>query len=225
MELDQKEEQIKKLYELTDTGLFLLPCYKRSLKDWKNFGFINCYLSDINREKVNDKDIHLYLLFKPNPEAQLVVGLGGYKTMEKESQLIRLQALIESFEELDKDKLVLLEDYDYEGGYVVLVFRLPEKWRKDYNKFLKGHYSLFSEEFKKTMPETIRTEFVNEFNKIEKLSGKSLQYMIINKSEKLKEYQENKYQIDLSEADEYYHKIIVKEETLNISKFNNINND
>lgn len=221
MALDQKEE-IKKLFELTDTGLFLLPCYGRSLKEWKNFGFINCYLSDVDREKVNDTDIHLYLLFKPATEPLRVKQLGGYETVEKDSQSARLQTLIENFEEMDTKHLFLLEDYDYEDGYIVLVLKFPEKFRKDYNRYLRGSYSLFSDEFKKTLPETIITEFVNEFNKIEKLSGKSLQYMITHKSDRLKEYQEEKYGLDLTDANEYYHKISLENETLNINKFYNI---
>lgn len=181
--------------ELTDTSRFLLPCFGISYRKLVDLGFINCFLSDKDREPTNETDIHLYLLFKPSG-----------------NQVYLLNKMVEDFEKKDKDHLVLLEDYDYEGGFTILVFRFPEKYRNDYKLFLDGGYSRFSEDFKNTFPEEKQIGF-DEFGTIK---GKSLQWMVVHKDNKLRKYQEKKYGIDLSDAPEYYHKIIMEDEVLDI---------
>lgn len=199
------KEKTKEKIELTDTSLFLLPCFGRTYKEYKELGFVNCFLSDKNRDKVNEKDIHLYLLFRPDPK-----------------QSIRLNTIIEKFEDEDKEHLVYLDDYDYDGGYTVLVFKFPERFRNDYELFIKGKYSKFSPDFKDTIPERKIAEFVNEFNKPEKLAGKTTQWMIINKDPRIKRYVEEKYGIDLDGANEYWHLPIMEKEILNIDKINEL---
>lgn len=199
---------MKKDIELTDTTRFLLPCFGISYKRYKELGFLNCFLTDKNRDRINENDIHIYLLFKP-------IG----------NQIYLLSKMIDEFEKKDKDHIVLLEDYDYEGGYTILVFKFPERFREDYRLFIEGAYSKFSEDFKKLYPEE-KEIGQDEFGTIK---GKSLQWMVVNKDPKLKKYQEKKYGFSLEEAPEIYHKIINDNEILDIDtikhKENNIWNE
>ncbi len=181
---------------LTDTSRFLLPCFGIPFKRLEELGFLNSYLYDKNREKVNDKDIHIYLLFKPSG-----------------NQLYLLQKKIEDFESKDKHNIVLLEDYDYDHGYIVIVFKFPERFRKDYNLFLQGKYSQFSDEFKDFFPEQREVNFESET-----LRGKQLQWMVIHKYPKYKKLQEEKYGFSLDLAPEIYHLPIEEDETLDIDK-------
>lgn len=199
----------------TDSSIFLLPLLGIKTKEWLNLGFINAYLADKNRSKVNDKDLHLYLLFHPSPEPKSVRMLGGYEKMEVDSQLDRLTQKIEDLEEIDKNKTVLLDEYDYEGGYIVLVLKIPSKYKNDYELFLKGQYSKFSKAFINMMPENIIVEdFKDQNNTLQPLTGKSTQWMIINKAPAYKKFTEKKYDITLDNDQEVHHLPIIEEETL-----------
>lgn len=195
-------ENKTKVLESTDSTLFLLPCFGIPYKELKELGFINCYIADKHRTKVNERDTHLYLLFRPDPK-----------------QALNLIIKIAKLEQQDIDHSVLLEDYNYEDGYTVLVFKFPDRFKKDYDKFLNGKYSRFSKEFQETFPENKVIQFTNEFNKIEKLAGKSTQWMIINKDPRIKRFVESKYDgISLDEAPEYWHMPIMEKETLDIDQ-------
>lgn len=196
---EEVREELKKKKDFTDTTTFLLPCLGMSLEELLKLGFVNCYLLDKNREKINEKDVPLYLLFHPD-----------------EKQLIKLSTKIELLEEEDPIHSVYLEDYDYEGGYVILVLKFPTRFKKDYNRFLKGRYSLFSDEFKDYYVKEKEVEFINQRDEVEKLAGKSKAWMIVSKDEKWKKYQESKYDISLEDCFEYYHLYKIEDETLDI---------
>jgi len=197
-------QEIKLKKSLNDTSMFLLPVFRLKIESWFKLGFINAFLKDKNREKVNDKDIHIYLLFKPNAK-----------------QKVLLDKKIEVLEETDVEHINYLEDYDIEGGYTVLVLKFPEKFRKDYDRFLKGKYSYFSKDFQDIYPEDMVVDFINENNKVEKLAGKSLPWMIINRDIRMKKFTEKKYDITLDDDDEVYHRYVEKDETLDSDLLNN----
>ncbi len=202
---NQDREELKKELKiksnLNDTSTFLLPAFGVRIQNWFKFGFVNAYLSDINREKTNDKDIHLYLLFKPN-----------------DKQKAELNKKISDLSESDINKTDYIEDYDYEEGYIVLVLKFPEKYRKDYNRFLKGKYSYFSEEYRNLFTEDQMVEFINENDKVEKLASKSFQWLVINRDPRMKKFTEKKYDIQLSPEDEVYHLYVEEKETLDVDK-------
>lgn len=205
----KSKEEITKLTKLreqfTDTTTFLLPSLGISLETLFKLGFINCYLRDKNREKINEKDVPLYLLFKPD-----------------EKQVHALTETIERFEEQEDLQNFYLDDYDYEGGYIVIVLKFPQRFIKDYNRFLEGKYSHFSQGFCKSYSRNVQVTFLNEKGEIEAITGDSLAWMVVNKDEKIKKYQEKKYDISLDEADEYYSIYKIERETLDIDKINNI---
>ena len=177
-------KKIKKR-DATNTTRFLLPAFGVNYKKYEELGFINCYLADKDREKVSE-DIHIYFLFKPQDVVQSAA----------------LNKMIENLEESTQnmDNPLLLEDYDYEGGYVVMVLKLNDIYRNDYELFLKGKYSHFSDTFKDIYPE----ERIIDFHPDDAHPGKYLRWMAIHKDPRLLKWQENKIGVSLQGAEEYW---------------------
>ncbi len=173
----------------TITSIFMIPTLKISKDLLKNNGFINGYLQDI------DKDIQyenaVYILFKPD-------------------DLDRFRNFLEGEYERTKD---IIEDYDYKDGFVVVVYKLNPKFKKDYNIIKTGKYSKTSKEFQKLFPKKIKI-----------IKGKltkdeiSLQYRIFNKTEDLIQFWENKIGIYFQENNEAWSGFDESEEILNIKK-------
>lgn len=134
----------------------------------KNNGFINAYVKDTQRE--DDYDQSIYLLFKP-------------------TDLDKFREFLDS--EYERTKTVI-EDYDYPDGFVVVVYQLNEKHKKDFNFIKEGKYSKTSKDFQKLFPKIVKISR-NGLNKDEI----SLQYRIFNKAEDLVQFWEEKLGIDM----------------------------
>jgi hypothetical protein len=106
--------------------IFLLPGIelKEELKTkFNSFGFINTYLT------VNPLTYPyevLYLMFKP------------------EKIDLDFMMFIDS---LSSNKN-FIETLDLSGGKILLVYRIPKKFKRDYDLFLEGKYSRMSKEFR-----------------------------------------------------------------------------
>jgi len=137
--------------------IYLLPGLidnlKSSTKDLERMGLVNAYLTDVNHDKKWQDSI--YLLFKVTDPVQL-----GDFILKHE------------------DKIV--DEYDYEGGFTVIVFCFPIKHIANYMAFKQGKYSWFTAEYK------------DLFNRLpspeEKLIGlkKSVTHCVFNKSPDLR---------------------------------------
>jgi hypothetical protein len=134
----------------------------------KGNGFINAYVKDNRRDDQYKESI--YLLFKP-------------------TDLDKFREFLDS--EYERTKAVI-EDYDYEDGYVVVVYQLDNKYNRDYELVKQGKYSKTSENFQKMFPKIVKITR-NGLHKDEI----SLQYRIFNKAEDLKNFWEEKLGIDL----------------------------
>jgi len=146
--------------DINCTTIFLLPGIGLTRKDILKHGFITAY--------INDKDYpvyknSVYLLYKPED--------------------------IHAFDEFLKSEYNrtnwMLEDYDYEGGYIVTVYKFPEKFMREYNLFLKGKYSQFGPDYVNLFPEKV--EIVKNGKRSLKFS---LAYHIFNRSEAIRKYWE-----------------------------------
>lgn len=119
---------------------------------------------------------------------------------------------VRSFFEINWKKLynVLISSPNYiteydvgikDGKYLVmLVFKVPEIFAKDYDNFRLGRYSLFSEEYKKKFP-----EFLDE-----KKEKKNIHWQIINKDTILRRQIERNFNLEkdtLKDADEIWDKV------------------
>lgn len=120
---------------LTNTAYFLIapfglsdttPPYKHP-----DLGFMNAYVDDVHRSF--ERDDLVYMLFKPK----------NYLTFNKFTQLLT-------------EKDYLLDDYDYEGGHVVVVLIFPKEFQKDYKLVLEGKYSKTSRKYQDLFPRTLK---------------------------------------------------------------------
>ncbi len=147
----------------------MVPTLKVPKDALRSNGFINGYIKDSRQENSHKNSV--YLLFKPQ-------------------DLDRFREFLDDEYERTKN---IIEDYDYENGYVVVVYQLNEKFHKDYELIRRGKYSKTSKIFQSEFPKTVKL-IKNGLNKDEI----SLQYRIFNKSDELKEFWEEKLGIDFN---------------------------
>lgn len=161
----------------------------------KNNGFINGYLNDVQKD-VQYEDC-IYLLFKP-------------KCLDK------FREFLDS--EYERTKQVI-EDYDYEYGYVVVVYKLNEDLKEDFNLIKQGKYSKTSKKFQSLFQKDISIKSEKGITKNEL----SLQYRIFNKTEDLVEFWEDKLGVTLGNVVgtdfEVWEGFDMIRETLNIKNF------
>jgi hypothetical protein len=186
-------EYFEKASKSTLTTILLLPAIGLSRRSLLKYGFINAYLADIDAE-IKFKDC-VYLLFRPD-------------SIEKFEAFFLRERTSENF----------VTQYDYEGGYIVLVYSILDKFKEDYKIFLEGKYSQFSTEYRETFPKFVRVinpETGQQENQI------SLQFHIINKSAALKNMWEEELKVkfkDLGEDMEVWEKYNIHKETLDIEQ-------
>ena len=174
----------------TTTTMFLVPGLGINVEEVKfRYGFINGYLQDKEREPY---ERGVYLLFKPK-------------------DMIEFQLF---FEREKKRTINLIEDYDYEGGYIVQVYVFPDEFLMEYKLFLKGRYSKFRQKYKILLPD-LDSKIDSEGIPFTELS---LSFMIMYKSKALREYLEKKLGTEFDEEDELWSKPDIRRETLNIIK-------
>ena len=148
----------------------MVPTLKVPKDALRGNGFINAYVRDVRKEDHYDECI--YLLFKPE-------------------NLDKFREFLDN--EYERTKAVI-EDYDYEDGFVVVVYKLDDKYKNDFVLVKQGKYSKTSKDFQKLFPKVIKITR-NGLNKDEI----SLQYRIFNKAEDLVSFWEDKLGIDLIE--------------------------
>lgn len=173
----------------TITSIFMVPTLGIDKDAIKTNGFINAYCRDGGRDIQYENCI--YILFRPEDLDEFREFLDG---------------------EYERTKSVI-DDYDYDGGYVVVVYELDQKFKKDFTLVKEGLYS-------KTSP-----EFQKKFSKIVKIKREglhkdeiSLQYRIFNKTEDLKKYWEDKFDMEFDDEWEVWDGFNLDKETLLIDK-------
>ena len=170
----------------TCTTIFMVPTLKTPKDSLRNNGFINAYLQDDISESYYKNCI--YILFKPD-------NIDLFKDFLDN--------------EYERTKQIV-EDYDYEGGFVVVVYSLNEKFNKDFELIKKGKYSKTSKEFQKLFSKVIKL-MKNGLHRDEL----SLQYRIFNKTNDLIEYWQDKLGINYWEEDmEVWSEFKIENETL-----------
>ena len=173
----------------TITSIFIVPTLKINKDYLKKNNFINGYLSDMRRD-VQYKNA-VYLLFKPN-------------------NLNEFREFLDKEYERTKD---VMDDYDYEDGFVIVVYSLNNKWKKDFLLIREGLYSKTSEEFQKQFPAKIK--IVRDH--LER-NETSLQHRIFRKTADLKEYWEDKLDVVFTDDMEVWEGFAMENETLNLDK-------
>lgn len=174
-----------------NTTLFLVPPIGISRLKLKENGFIGAYLGDVGKPEIK-YDRGVFMLFRP-PN----------------------MAMFEEFMEEEKIRTPwLVEDYDYAGGYVVVIYALEEEFADDYQKFLEGRYSKFSASFKNRFTKTVRLRDNMGRGKEES----SWQWRIFKKDPEIKKHWEEELNVTFTDDMEVWSKPTLEEEILNIHK-------
>ena len=177
----------------TITSIFMVPTLKIPRDELHGNGFINGYVSDGSRE-VQYEDC-IYLLFRPK-------------------DLDRFREFLDS--EYERTKAIV-DDYDYDDGFVVVVYQLDSAFAKDFKLIKKSKYSKTSKSFQALFPKLVKIKYKG-VNKDEI----SLQYRVFNKTEDLVKFWEDKLGVDFDEDQEVWHAFEEEEETLNVEKIKEI---
>lgn len=173
----------------TITSIFMVPTLKINKDDFKNNGFLNGYLRDKRRDTQYKNAV--YLLFKPD-------------------DFDVFREFLDREYERTKD---ILDDYDYEDGFVVVVYKLNKKWSDDFLLIREGKYSQTSKQFQEVFPKVIKI-----MKKGLHRDEMSLQYRIFKKTYDLKEYWENRLDMEFTEDMELWEGFDERLEILDLDK-------
>lgn len=175
----------------TVSTIFLVPPLKIGKNKLLDNGFINAYIADKQKD-IQYKDSVL-LLFKPT-------NLETFRLFTEEQHL----------------KHSFIEDYDYQNGYVVFVYKLDEEFKKDFELIKSGHYSQTSKKFKNLFDRKVEVKKNNKTSYVN-----SLQHMIFDKSAELLTHWETELQTTLPANLELWEIFDNETETLDINKILN----
>jgi hypothetical protein len=173
----------------TATSIFMVPTLKIGRERLYRNNFINAYIKDVGKD-VQYEDA-AYLLFKPK-------DFDIFKEFVDE-EYQRTEAII--------------DDYDYDGGFVVLVYTLDPRYLKDFALVKLGKYSKTSQEFQALFPKVVKN--IRNGRQLDEIA---LQFRIFNKTDDLKEYWENRTDVDFTNDMEVWEGFNETNETLDIEK-------
>lgn len=173
----------------TITSIFIVPTLSIDKGKLLDNGFINGYIKDIKRDVQYENAV--YLLFKPQ-------------------DLDKFREFLDNEYERTKS---IVDDYDYEDGYVVVVYEINPRLNADIELIKQGKYSKTSKKFQEIFPKIVQI----------KKSGLrrdevSLQYRVFNKTEDLVQFWEDKLGMELPEDVEVWHGFFEEFETLDLDK-------
>ena len=167
----------------------MVPTLKVPKDALKNNGFINGYIKDDRMKHGYENSV--YLLFRP-------------------VDLDKFREFLDS--EYERTKYII-EDYDYEDGFVVVVYQLNEKFKDDYELIKQGKYSKTSKEFQDEFPKSVK---IVKSGLIKDQMG--LQLRIFTKNIELVEFWENKIGVKFEDDFEVWEGWDEEKEVLIIDK-------
>lgn len=169
------------------TTLFLIRPLGIAYADVQKYGFMNAYTKDVDQNYYSDDLVHL--LFKPS-------NMDSFN----------------DFLEKERDTKDIIDDYDYEGGYVVIVYQNNPLYKSDIDLVKKGLYSKTSKAFQEIFPRVVK--IVKNGRHKDEIS---LQYRIFNKTQDLINFWEEKLGITFTLDQEVWQGFHEEKETLNIN--------
>ena len=174
----------------------MVPTLKIGKKKLNSNGFVNAYIKDSRRDVQYDECI--YLLFHPE----------------------KLDAFREFLDEEYERTKSIVDEYDYENGFVVVVYKLDEQFKEDFQLIREGKYSKTSEKFQEQFPKFVTIE--KDKLKKEEIS---LQFRVFNKTSDLQEFWEEKIGVRFTSEQEFWEGFHEENEILDLDdikkKFNN----
>jgi hypothetical protein len=173
----------------TITSIFIVPTLSIGKDKLLDNGFVNGYIKDNKRDIQYENAV--YLLFKPENLDKFRNFLDG---------------------EYERTKSII-DDYDYEDGYVVVVYEINPRLKGDVELIKQGKYSQTSPAFQGSFPKVVQIK-KNGLRRDEI----SLQYRVFNKTEDLVKFWEDKLGIELPEDVEVWHGFFEENEVLDLDK-------
>ena len=173
----------------TITSIFIVPTLKINRDKLKENGYLNGYMSDVRRDIQYQNAV--YLLFQP-------------------TNLDRFREFLINESERTRQ---LIDDYDYEDGFVVVVYTLDKKWKKDFALIREGLYSQTSQEFQDDFPKVIK--IIKSGLHRDEIS---LQYRIFKKTDDLRTYWEERLDMQFTEDMEVWNGFDIDNEELDLDK-------
>ena len=173
----------------TITSIFIVPTLSIGKEKLTDNGFVNGYIKDGNRDVQYENAV--YLLFKPDNLDKFRDFLVG---------------------EYDRTKSII-DDYDYEDGYVVVVYEINSRLKSDIDLIKQGKYSQTSKKFQEIFPKVVKLK-KNGLSRDEI----SLQYRVFNRTEDLIQFWEDKLGVELPKDVDVWYGFFEEFETLNFKK-------
>lgn len=174
--------------KISATNLFITPLLNIGRENLVRQGFVDAFMKDELREIEYERAI--YLLFKPQDIRQFNLFV----------------------EEQRESNMPIIDEYDH-NGYVVLVYKLPKKYEKDYDKILHGKFSETGKEYQSSITKWYK---VKENGVI--VDKMNLQHLIFTKDDELKQYWKRELDLNITNSDEHWHhyseREVLNEETL-----------
>lgn len=159
----------------TISTVFMVPTLGIAKETLRDNGFINAYEYDEEQDNIYPDSV--YLLFKPT-------DFHSFRAF-----------LQEEYERTTN----IIDDYDYGKGFVVVVYKLNNKFLDDFKLIKNGRYSKTSKPFQALYPKT--TKILKEGKFSEEIS---LQVRIFNKTQDLFDFWEEKIGKSLDEKQEVW---------------------
>ena len=173
----------------TITSIFIVPTLNIDRGKLLDNGFVNGYIKDNKRDIQYENAV--YLLFKPE-------------------DLDKFRNFLDNEYERTKS---IIDDYDYEDGYVVVVYEINPRLKGDVELVKQGKYSQTSPAFQGIFPKVVQIKR-NGLRRDEI----SLQYRIFNKTEDLVKFWEDKLGVELPSDVEVWHGFFEENEILDLDK-------
>lgn len=167
---DEQRRTIERHRGVTATSLFLVQLIgiPQAPIRLAEAGFVNAYIKDEIHNVEYDRG--LYLLFKPKYSLSLNDFLD---------------------EERDR-KARIIEEYDYAGGYTMVVYQYDAKWEEDVKLITQGKFSKTSRGFQNTIEKTRTTQKMGR-----KVETMSIQHQIFKCVPEIIEYWEDLYGLNI----------------------------
>lgn len=182
----------KKMYQKTITTIFIIQILEIDKEDLHKNNFINAYIKSNDSDLYEKEDV-VYLVFKPENEFLFEAFVEKEKTRTKE----------------------IIDDYDSDE-FIVLVYTINERFKKDIDIIKQSKYSFTSKEFQSMFPE----EIINFKNTSSTEILPSIQHMIFRRDKSLLEFWEKEIGTKiLSSCNlEAWRAFEIEKETLNIKQ-------
>ena len=96
---------------------------------------------------------------------------------------------------IEEKGVYIIDEFDYPNDNILLVFKIPTIYLKDFKLILEGKYSKVSNTYKNSFPNTIT---------INKKPISCIQHLVCNKTEELKQEFEEFLGITFDQTQEYW---------------------